>query len=268
MKKGRLFLLCVLLISLSACSALGTPAPETGGVDPLAPTFTPGASGPVLLSPSLTMQSSPFEETADNPPYTIKAQIPFLEGSDDPRVQNFNTLLKQVIQNEIDAFREGTLAFASNPPIAAGSSFDAGYAVMGQRGEIWSIKYDISFYSDGAAHPGHYSLVLNYDLADGSEMTLDELFISGSNYLQLISDACKAELSTRFINFEEDFFSAGADPLPENFTRWNLSNDGLVITFDEYQVAPYAAGPQVVTIPFSALQSIVNPNGALTLFLQ
>ena len=45
-------------------------------------------------------------------------------------------------------------------------------------------------------------------------------------------------------------FSDGAKPTPENYAVWNVSADGLVITFNEYQVAAYAAGPQEVVIPF------------------
>lgn len=266
MKNKYFYSLLVLLLTTLACSVLGTPTPNQPVVD--VPTSAPAVDPGQPLSTSLTMQSSPMEEAGDTPPYTIKAQIPFLQGSEDARVQNFNTYLKQIAESEMIAFREGTVANSPTPPITGGSSFDLQYEVTGQRGEVWSIKYSISFYADGAAHPGHYSITINYDLANGREVTLDELFLSGSNYLQVISDACKAELSTRFVDFGSDFFSAGADPLPENYTRWNLSNDGLVITFDEYQVAPYAAGAQVVTIPFSALQSVINPDGALAVFTQ
>jgi hypothetical protein len=37
----------------------------------------------------------------------------------------------------------------------------------------------------------------------------------------------------------------------------------LLITFDEYQVAPYAAGPQKVAIPYSELRALINPQGPL-----
>lgn len=158
------------------------------------------------------------------------------------------------------------IAFASNQPVTGGSSFDMQYSVIGQRADIWSIKFEISYYTDGAAHPGNYSITLNYDLQNGRELTLDELFLSNSNYLQVISDECKAQLTARDMAF--DMFSAGADPLPENYQHWNISSEGLIISFDEYQVAPYAAGPQVVTVPFSALQSLINPQGAASLFIQ
>lgn len=285
MKTNNLFLLVVLLMSALACSLLGG-APGTQPVDlPISatapvvivePTFTPiptlTLAPPTLppptpmLSQTVSIQPSPFSETGNAPVYTITAQVPILQGSSDTRVTNFNTLIEQIIQDEIAQFKTDVLAFASNPPIAAGSSFDLQYSIIGQRADIWSIKLEIYVYSDGAAHPNGYSRTLNYDLSNGREITLDELFLSGSNYLQVLSDFCKTQLSTRDIDFE--MFSAGADPLAENYQRWNISDEGLVITFDPYQVAAYAAGPQLVTIPFSELQSIINPQGALAVFSQ
>jgi hypothetical protein len=36
-----------------------------------------------------------------------------------------------------------------------------------------------------------------------------------------------------------------------------------MITFDEYQVAPYAAGAQTVVIPYRELQTVIAPAGPL-----
>lgn len=273
MKNKKSLLLVLLLLVSLACSLTGTPTPETSApLESIAPTFTPipsftpeAQTAPAALSSGLTVQSSPVEEAGTEPPYTIKAQVPYLQGSDDARVQSFNAYLKQIVQNEIDGFKTNTLAYASTPPMVNGSSLEIQYSVLGQRGDIWSIQFLVYFYADGAAHPGHYSISVNYDLANSREVMLDELFLPGSDYLMTLADISKAELATRDIGFES--FSTGADPLPENYTRWNLSNEGfLVVTFDEYQVAPYAAGPQTVTIPVSQLQTIVNPNGVLPLF--
>ena len=162
-----------------------------------------------MLSQLLHVISIPFNESGNAPVYTITAQIPSLEGSGDPRVSNINTLLNQIVHDEINQFKTDVLAFASNPPIAAGSSFDLQYTVLGQRGDIWSFKFDISYYADGAAHPGHSSRTLNFDLQNSRELTLNELFLAGSNYLQVVSDYCKAQLSARDIGF--DMFSGGAE---------------------------------------------------------
>jgi hypothetical protein len=92
------------------------------------------------------------------------------------------------------------------------------------------------------------------------------LFLPGTNYLQVLSDYCKTELEGRDIAFDASV--TDADPLPDNYQSWNISADGLVITFDEYLVAAYAAGPQIVTIPYAELQAMIDPNGPLSIYLQ
>jgi hypothetical protein len=284
MKTNNQILLIVLLITALACSMTGistTEVPVSLPVSATAPptiastftpisTFTPAPPTNLpptpMLSQTVSMQSTPFSETGESPVYTITAQIPNLQSSADSRVGIFNELMKQIVQEEITQFKNDVLAFATNPSISAGSSFDLKYSIIGQRADIWSIKFDISVYADGAAHPYGYSRTLNYDLSNGREITLSELFLSSSNYLQVISNYCKSQLSSRDIAFDSN--QQGADPLSENYQRWNISDEGLVITFDAYQVAAYAAGPQLVAIPFSALQSISNPQGALGLFAQ
>ena len=34
-----------------------------------------------------------------------------------------------------------------------------------------------------------------------------------------------------------------------------------MITFDTYQVAPGAAGPQIVNVPYDQIQDLINPQG-------
>jgi hypothetical protein len=251
----------VVLMMMLACSAAAFPARE----DP-----TPMGTFPPInsanLSQSVSLVSIPFSEEGQTPVYTITAQIPNLTGNDDPRVQAFNSELKDIVQKEVDSFKENTLQYAATSPISAGSSLDVRYTLIGQRGDVWSIKFDVSYYYDGAAHPGDYSVPVNYDLEHGRDLTLDELFLPGSHYLEAISQYCKSELSKRDIAF--DMFSQGADPTSENYRSWNISDDGLMITFDEYQVAPYAAGPQVVVIPFSELEQLINHQSPLAPFIQ
>lgn len=101
---------------------------------------------------------------------------------------------------------------------------------------MWSFKFDFHFYSDGAAHPGSYSITLNYDLGQGRELALADLFLPNSNHLETIANYCKAQLSKEL--FFEGPFVDGANPTLENYRDWNITADGLLITFGEYQVAP------------------------------
>lgn len=244
---------CVLTVAVLAC---GLPAPA----DTSQPVL------PVMVEP-VELKFSTVNEESQAPIYKITAQTPYLDPSTDSRVQVFNEAVKSIVDGEVAAFK-GSMAEMPAEPISAGSSLDIQYQLIGQKGNIWSIQFNINGYADGAAHPYHYSITFNYDLQNRKQLTLDDLFLPNSNYLQMLSDISKTDLTSRNIGFEEGF-QQGADPLPENYRNWNLSNEGfLVITFDEYQVAAYAAGSQTVTIPFSSLTQVINPQGPLASFLQ
>ena len=47
---------------------------------------------------------------------------------------------------------------------------------------------------------------------------------------------------------------------------WNFDLNNLIITFDQYQVMPYAYGPQTVTIPYYELKADLNPASPLADF--
>jgi hypothetical protein len=81
----------------------------------------------------------------------------------------------------------------------------------------------------------------------------------------VISKYCIAELQKQPVGFDP-VFSTGAAPTPENYEDWNLTADHLIITFDTYQVAPGASGPQTISIPYSELQAVLHPQGPLASF--
>ena len=61
----------------------------------------------------------------------------------------------------------------------------------------------------------------------------------------------------------DEEIQSGAAPLAKNYQSWILTKKGLGITFDAYQVGPYAAGPQFVMVPYAALKDVVNPEGPI-----
>jgi hypothetical protein len=150
-------------------------------------------------------------------------------------------------------------------PGSAGSFYDQSYELISPPGNLVSLKFQIMIYIQGAAHPGTHMRTVTYDLEAGSDVRLEQLFLPGSNYLERIANYCIAQLGSRNIGFESS--SNGAQPLQENYGNWNITSDGLLITFEEYQVAAYAAGPQEVNVPYAELQSIIDPHGPLAGFL-
>lgn len=194
----------------------------------------------------------------------MKAQIPALQGSDDQRVTNFNNEMTLLTQEEIAKFKDNVVQVQPMPGVA-GSSYDQQYMLLSSPGNLISLKFQIMIYIQGAAHPGTHTRTVTYDLEAGTDVRLVALFLPGSDYLERIANYCIAQLGKRGITSETS--SSGAKATPENYGNWNITAEGLLITFDEYQVAAYAAGPQEVIVPFAELQSAIDPLGPLGEFL-
>lgn len=228
-----------------------------------APTISEPTATPTLapLFEQVVLAFVPYSESGTSPNYTISTFTPVLQESADPRVLAFNQAVAALVQQEVDAFKQNLSTLPADP-ISAGSFLEVSFVQLSPPGNLLSLKFTMDFYSDGAAHPGSYSRTVTYDLEAGSFLTLSQLFHPGADYLGVIAAYCKTELAGRDIAYDPTIFT-GADPLPENYQNWNVTAGGLLVTFDAYQVAAYAAGPQLVTVPYGALQSILDPQGPL-----
>jgi hypothetical protein len=215
---------------------------------------------PAPLWPQVTLGSLSFEETGQGPDYTLTTHTPVLSGSEDLRVVVFNQQMTILVQEEVDRFRQW-LADMPALPIAAGSFLDLNFELVSPPGRLLSLLFTAQFYADGAAHPGSTHRSVTYDLETGSFLGLERLFLPGADHLGRISELCMAELGARDIGF--DMFSSGAEPTEANYAVWNVTAAGLQITFEEYQVAAYAAGPQTVLIPYDQLADILDLSGPL-----
>jgi hypothetical protein len=252
----------VLLVACSSPAQTLTPTLEVAITPAQAATATTLLPTPTqsALYQQVSLGAITTNESGKAPVYTFKTQVPVMAGSSDPRVAKFNQGVSAIVKAAVDQFHKD-LSEQSAVPLAGGSYFDLRYKLVSPPGPIFSLQLVIEGMTDGAAHPYHVTISYNFNLETGREIALNDLFLPAASPLPVIADYSKKELAKRDIGFE--MFAAGADPKPENYTVWNISADGLVIFFNEYQVAPYVAGPQTVVIPFAELQKIIDPSGPL-----
>lgn len=109
---------------------------------------------------------------------------------------------------------------------------------------------------EGGAHPNTGYISFVYDEA-GKQIELSDLFKSDAAYLQRLSEISRQQLATREFA-AADMIAFGTEPTPENFSTFFITDAGLVLVFSPYQVAPYAAGEQLVTIPWAQLVDLLN----------
>jgi hypothetical protein len=197
--------------------------------------------------------------------YTIKANYPQIIGAKNASAAQFNRAVRELMTAEVNDFKKD---FAPPDPDIPKemqeSTFDSSYSIEHNGPDLISVSFGISVYGAGAAHPNHYSLVLNYDLNAGRTLKLSDLFRPGSNYMHAVSDFAIKELKKKLApDPDEEWIERGAAPDSQNYKSWNITRRGLVVTFDPYQVASYAEGEHVIIIPYAALRSVINMDGPL-----
>jgi len=205
--------------------------------------------------------------------YEIDAQYPQLTGGTNPNFEKFNALARSFVMKTVAGFKKDMAPEEGEEPRpegSMGSDLGISYTINLAQDDLVSVQFDIGSYYQGAAHPNSHSETLNYDLKNGKQLKLSDIFKPGSKYLQTLSTYCIADLKkqSKEKNTEllDDMLNEGASPKATNYESWTITKRGIGINFDSYQVAPYAAGPQFVMVPYSALKELIKPDGPIAGF--
>ena len=149
-----------------------------------------------------------------------------------------------------------------------GSNIGVSYVVQLAQDDLISVQFDIEDYYQGAAHPNTFTEVVNYDLKNGKQLKLADLFKPGAKYLPAIANYCIADLKKQAKDkgLEASEIENGAAANAKNYRSWTITRKGIGVNFDAYQVGPYAVGPQFVLVPYANLKDLINPEGPVGQF--
>lgn len=194
--------------------------------------------------------------------YEITAHYPEFSGLP-ANEEQVNTLVKELINGEINSFRTD-LNEAVNFDETATGIFNADTSVMLENSQIISVRFNISTYMSGAAHPFNYIKGLNIDVSKGQSLELDDIF--SGDYLSVFSDLTRTKLLQKRATAQvdpldqqqEQWIREGTEPGDENFSAFVLGAEMITFFFNPYQVAPYADGIIDVPIPYSDVKGIIR----------
>lgn len=115
-------------------------------------------------------------------------------------------------------------------------------------------------YYTGGAHGGSGVYFINIDPRTGDEFTLDNFFKPGYNealtelgnqvFRQMRNLSDTSSLSENYFEFPEDKFQ-----LNKNY---GFTQEGVVFFYNSYEIAPYAAGPTEVVIPYKDVKEWIR----------
>ncbi len=203
------------------------------------------------------------------PRIIIKSVFPqLMSETDNEGVNGFNAVAMQITKDLIANYRsqvkdnEATQKKLAKDKITNNLYVDYNTSYVRAKGEhLASIRFSMQGYIGGMKRSFHQHRSLNYNLDQNKEIELSELFIPGSNYLEILSDYSYRVLVKRL--FDKHMVSEGTAPTPENYAIWNIKPTGILITFDTRKVAPQIYGSQTVLIPYSVLESVMSPDSPL-----
>ena len=229
---------------------------------------------PIALSGEAELVSKQVKESNKKLMYEIAALYPQLNGGNNPNFEKFNQLVRGSVMKKVTEFKKNVQPEEGEEPRpegSMGSDLTIGYKVALAQDDLISIQFDVGSYFQGAAHPNSYTEVINYDLKNGKQLKLSDLFKQGAKYLQPIATYCIADLKKQQATekgkaLTDSEIDTGAAAVAKNYQSWTITRKGLGINFDVYQVGPYAAGPQFVMVPYATVKDVISPEGPIAQF--
>jgi hypothetical protein len=212
----------------------------------------------------------PDQITEDNQEIhqTINAEFPQIVEPSISNAQIFNRFIGDLATRDIPRFKRFAAELSpedmgNNVP---SSYYSASYDVLFANRDLITIAYVMEEYRFPVLHPVPFFETCNFSLKKGRQLKLSDLFRRGSGFMQVIS-ARTVRILIRDLRYpadwaeQDDWFRRGTAPILKNYQNWAIAKRGLLIYFDTYSIGPGAMGSNIVTIPWSDLKDVLDPNG-------
>jgi len=241
-----------------------TPAPESPSG---APTPTPGVSASDGASasataaatpagPAPTVSSTTVSSAAPDGRWTVTFDKPVVAGV--ATVAAMNNSITTKVNSFISSFTGSGLP-AVVPP-AGKSTLEGTFTVAYVSPLLLSLRFSVSTYESGAAHPATEIGSLNFNVLTGSVIQLADLFTSTAAALPVLTTKAKAVLVAAL---GADLFWPASITMADFSKAWVFTAAGLEVGWNQGDMAPMAAGPVTAVVPWPQLAAVIaNPGPA------
>ncbi|PSJ73881.1 DUF3298/DUF4163 domain-containing protein [Sphingobacteriales bacterium UPWRP_1] len=201
--------------------------------------------------------------------YPVIAKLP---GENRQAVNNINNAIARALAESMPAEEPTPPQQAAEQFIADFKEQDASYKMSWEHEVMTNIYHNannllsigFSTYSfTGGAHPNHAEAFYNFNLLTGKQVELSDIFSAGyEKRLTMLAEqklrklyAIGAKTPLTEAGFFEDKFA-----LNDNFS---VSTTGIAFLFNPYEIAPYAMGEQLITIPWAEIKDMLKPGSII-----
>lgn len=175
--------------------------------------------------------------------YTLSVEYPMTDNEE----VNENVIM--FINNYIAEFTEVAESSQEEIPYTLSIDFD----IHSYSDEIYSFVFDVYEYI-GGAHGDGFVVTKTFNSNTGEQLYLDDVFSDNDQFLEQLSANAMPLLEYIIDEYSDpDWVRDGTAPVLENYERFALSDEYLMIFFNPYQVAPYSEGVIEIKIPLDDL---------------
>lgn len=192
----------------------------------------------------------------------IDLQIPVINNLENEKIQSkINKILykeavelkneiEKMAQNDSEEFKKQGWSFR---PYMVNTRYEVSY----NKKDILSLSVVYWQYT-GGAHGNYNKAAYNFDLKTGKLISLKDLFKEGVKYKEIITQEIKNQMQTepeKYFIDEIDKLEVISDDKP-----FNIEDEGIVIYYQTYEIAPYSSGIPEFKIPFSLFKDDLKEN--------
>jgi hypothetical protein len=170
--------------------------------------------------------------------------------SDDQAIQHLS--LQEVAQNFFQDYQE----YAADP-FTLPWELECNGEVIYLSDQVFSLAISNYRYT-GGAHPNTVTHMLNYDLHKGQPILLRDLVIDWDGFSKLAERYFRQSkgIDLRQSWEESGYFWGEEFKVSNNFA---ITEQGIKLYYNTYEIAPYAAGITEFIIPYQDLRGIILP---------
>jgi inhibitor of cysteine peptidase len=181
-----------------------------------------------------------------------KLQYPQLDGLENKTVQNkINSTFKKLAEDAKvmgnDALADIDSSFFENHQFEV----DLNYKITYNQNGLLSVVFD-NYQYYGGAHGSTLQIAYTFNLKDGTQYKLSDMFKDKTDYVTLLSKIVKQKLKERGLSEGVEF-----DKIAEN-QEFYLDNNGVKVYFQQYAVGCYALGILEFRADYDDVRDVLN----------
>jgi Protein of unknown function (DUF3298) len=196
--------------------------------------------------------------------YEISAEYPDIHPASFRSIRIFNRWMAGKVKGYIRQFRrleESAETMARRKglkPLSITEALGISFRVYYSDRRLISLRLTHQVMAVGQMHPIDYYETINYDLLQRRPLCESDLFKSG--YPKVLSTFTRAHLKKIYeMDYaKDDVLRAGTEAKRRNFLNWNVVPEGLLISFDDYQIAPHSFGQLELIVPYAELRTVMR----------